>query len=223
MVLRRALAAIFAVLFADQALKFYIKTEFYLHRSEPLLGDWLYLNFVENPGMAFGLAFGGDTGKLILTLVRIIASVVIALYLRRLLREKAHTGLIMCVAIIFAGAVGNIIDSVFYGLLFNASSATPLNGIAQFMPPDGGYATLFFGKVVDMFEFRVYWPHWVPKLGGSQVFPPIFNIADAAISTGVITVIVFQKKFFGKKEEAASEEVTPAPEVITAEDQEEVS
>lgn len=201
MAFRRALVAIFTVLIADQALKFYIKTNFYLQQTEPLIGDWFYLNFVENPGMAFGLSFGGDAGKLILTSVRIIASVVIALYLRKLLREKAHQGLIICVAMIFAGAVGNIIDSVFYGLIFNASSGNALNGIAEFMPEEGGYAPFFFGRVVDMFEFTSRWPEWVPKLGGTQIFPPIFNIADAAISVGVITVIIFQKRFFGKKEE----------------------
>lgn len=205
--LRRALLAIFTVLIADQALKFHIKTTYYLHRSEPLLGDWLYLNFVENPGMAFGLSFGGDAGKLILTGVRIIVSVVIALYLRKLILQKAHSGYVLCVALIFAGAVGNIIDSVFYGLIFNASSPTPLDGIAEFMPADGGYGGMFFGKVVDMFEFRVYWPHWVPQLGGKQVFPPIFNIADAAISSGVISVIVFQKKFFKKEDEVVVDQV----------------
>lgn len=212
--LRRALLAIFTVLIADQALKFHIKTTYYLHRSEPLLGDWLYLNFVENPGMAFGLAFGGDAGKLVLTTVRIVVSVVIAIYLYRLIKQQAHPGFIICVAIIFAGAVGNIIDSICYGLLFSASTPTPLDGVAQFLPPDGGYAGPFFGKVVDMFEFRVYWPHWVPKLGGRQIFPPIFNIADAAISTGVISVIVFQKRFF--KKEVPVEE--PVNEVMSESD-----
>ena len=190
------IATVFIVLLLDQWLKVYIKTSFTLGESRMMIDDWFELHFTENPGMAFGLTFGGKWGKIILTLFRIIASGVIIFYIRELIREKSSTLMIILVSLILAGAVGNIVDSLFYGQLFGASS---YHTVAQFMPKNGGYAPLFMGKVVDMFYFPIidtFWPEWVPYFGGSrlQFFRPVFNVADATISIGVFTIIIFRKR-----------------------------
>jgi signal peptidase II len=195
---------IFIVLLLDQALKFWVKTNMYLQEEIPMIGDFFRLHFIENEGMAFGMAWGGVTGKIVLTLFRIVAVIFIGYLLRHLIKQKNPFGLILSMSLILAGALGNIIDSVFYGVLFEAShwgSYQP----AAFLPEGGGYAPLLQGKVVDMLYFPLFsgqYPEWVPFVGGREFlfFRPVFNLADSAITIGVIIILLFQKKFFGKKE-----------------------
>jgi len=185
------------VLLLDQGIKFWIKMHFTYNESRRIFG-WLYLYFIENEGMAFGMSLGGDSGKLILSVFRIIAVVAIGYYLIRVVNQKAHPGFIVSISLIFAGALGNILDSVFYGKIFSAS--TTLQPAVLF-PAGGGYANWLHGRVVDMFYFPLYegfLPKWIPFWGGDYFifFRPIFNIADASITTGVLLIILFQKKFF---------------------------
>ncbi len=195
------------VLIADQVLKYYIKTTMPINTSQHVLGNWFQLYFVENPGMAYGWKFGGNWGKLALTVFRLFAVVFGTFYIRRLVKQGYHGGLIFCAALIYAGAIGNLIDSCFYGLIFDKGMIfdpsigeyTLYDGIAKLARP--GYASFLHGNVVDMLYFPVihgHFPSWFPVWGGEdfEFFRPIFNIADAAISTGVITIIVFQKRFF---------------------------
>ena len=191
------------VLIADQALKFYIKLNFEYGESVPVIGNWFYLHFIENKGMAFGIDLGGKVGKLALSLFRIAAVVLLFIYIRRLLKEKAPIGLLLAFSLIFAGAVGNIIDSAVYGLIFSESNYH--GGLAQLMPADGGYAPFLFGKVVDMFYFPLIdtiLPEWVPIWGGKpfRFFEPVFNIADASISIGVVLLFFTYNKFFKAEE-----------------------
>lgn len=184
------------VLIIDQSIKIYVKTTFHLWEETSILGsDRFFLYFTENKGMAFGLEFGGRAGKLALTLFRIVAVSGIGFYLAYLLKRQAPRSLIISIALVFAGATGNIIDSVFYGALFSASG---VHTVAEFLPPGGGYESLLFGHVVDMFYFPLWsgiYPDWLPFLGGKSFtfFKPVFNVADAAISTGVISVLFFQR------------------------------
>ena len=191
-----ALLTIFSVLIIDQILKIWVKTTMYWHDSIRIT-DWFYIYFTENNGMAFGMEF---IGKLFLTSFRIIAVIFIGWYLVKIVKEKKKTGYIVCIALIFAGALGNIIDSVFYGVLFNESTYSQ---ISSFMPQEGGYAPLMYGKVVDMFYFPIIkttWPTWLPMVGGNDFvfFSPIFNFADAAISCGMIALLIFYGKYFSK-------------------------
>jgi signal peptidase II len=173
---------IILVVVADQALKLFIKTHYVIGESHEVLGSFFKLLFVENEGMAYGWKFGGDIGKLLLTLFRLGAVIFGVFYLRTIIKKKYHPGFIVCAALIFAGALGNLIDSMFYGIIFNDSSYIT---VANFLPKGGGYASFLHGKVVDMFSF--------------SIFPPIFNLADASISTGVVAILVFQKWFFKKE------------------------
>lgn len=188
-----------AILIVDQVVKIWIKTTMRIGEEVPLIGDWCMLHFVENEGMAFGMAFGGRIGKVALSLFRLIASAAILWYLLRLIhRDKTRTSLLVCISLIFVGAVGNLIDSCFYGLIFNESYYE----VATLFPPDGGYASFLQGRVVDMFYFPIInsqWPSWVPWLGGQRFvfFNAIFNVADAAISIGVVWLIIDQ--FFCEK------------------------
>ncbi|MDG1477557.1 MAG: lipoprotein signal peptidase [Vicingaceae bacterium] len=187
------------VLTADQWLKIWVKTNMYLSQEFPVLGNWFYIHFTENKGMAFGMEFGGEWGKLALSLFRICAVFGIGYYLFKVLPKNAHKGLKISVALIFAGAIGNILDSVFYGVIFNES----FNQIASFMPEEGGYAPFLYGWVVDMFWFPLMegnFPDWMPIWGGEHFmfFRPVFNIADAAISVGIGLVFIFNKQFFPK-------------------------
>ena len=185
----KPLLIIFLVLFIDQASKIWIKTNMSMGQEFNILGEWFIIHYTENNGMAFGLEFGGEFGKLALSLFRIVAVGGIGYGLHYLIRHKYHRGLILNVALIFAGALGNIIDSVFYGVIWD-------------------YATLFHGRVVDMLYFPILegvFPEWVPIWGGEDYifFRPVFNIADAAISVGVILIMIFQSHYF--KEEVVEE------------------
>ncbi|MBK8947486.1 MAG: lipoprotein signal peptidase [Flavobacteriales bacterium] len=184
------------VLLADQVLKVWVKLTFYYDSAIPILGSKGYLHFIENRGMAFGLEFGGDSGKLLLTLFRIAAVVVIALIIRNAVRKGASTGLVLSLSLILAGALGNIIDSTFYGVLFSAS--TPFQK-AVLLPEGGGYAPLLHGAVVDMFYFPLWegrLPAWLPLWGGQHFvfFRPVFNLADAAITVGMALFILQQRR-----------------------------
>lgn len=198
--MKRPLILIFLVLILDQILKFWIKLSFTLGEEVFLIGDWCRFHFIENEGMAFGMSFGEKTGKLILTLFRIVAASLIFLYLRRLIVKKESKLIVYAFALIFAGAVGNIIDSLFYGLIFSESTFFTT---AQLFPEAGGYAPLCLGKVVDMFYFPLIdttLPEWIPFVGGNhfEFFNAIFNVADIAITVGVGLLIV--SAFMTKKD-----------------------
>lgn len=205
--MKKSLLIILLVLVSDQVLKFWIKTSMTIGQEIHVFGNWFILHFTENEGMAFGLTFGGETGKLLLSLFRIIAVIIIGIYIYRLLKRSSHPGLVISFSLILAGALGNIIDSAFYGMIFSHSS---YHTVATLFPPDGGYSSFLHGKVVDMFYFPIIQttlPHWFPINGGQQFifFRPVFNIADASITTGVFMLLVFQKRFFGKKEPEENE------------------
>ena len=200
MSLKKAAIIIFLILLIDQITKVYIKTHFVLGEEIPVF-DWFRILFVENEGMAWGAKIPGAYGKLFLTLFRLVAIVGIGYWLWDAVRKKSSRILIVSIALIFAGAFGNIIDSVFYGIIFGDSH----HQIAAFLPAEGGYGTLFHGKVVDMLYFPLwegYLPEWIPFKGGDyfRFFEPVFNIADTAISTGVGLLLVFNKRAFPKKE-----------------------
>lgn len=197
---------ILLILAADQALKFYIKLNYYAGEEHVIISDWFRFHFVENEGMAWGWKFGGDTGKIILTLFRLVAVIWGSFLLRDFVRKKYHKGFLICAALIYAGALGNLIDSLFYGIIFEQSNPNSLN-VARFFPPGGGYASLLHGKVVDMLYFPIithaHFPSWVPIWGGEEFefFRPVFNLADASISTGVIVLLLFQNKLMARPEE----------------------
>jgi signal peptidase II len=180
----------------DQTLKILVKTHMTMYQQIPFLGNWGILHFVENNGMAFGLSLPGSLGKILLTSFRIVAVAGIGYYLHHLIKLKAHTGLIITLAMVMAGALGNIIDSVFYGLIFNSSS--PMEAATLF-PDGGGYAPLLHGKVVDMFYFPVLkgnYPDWFRGGSSFVFFRPVFNIADSSISVAVAIILFNQKRFF---------------------------
>ena len=204
-----ALAAIiiFFIIIVDQVVKFYVKTHFFLGESVDVT-SWFKLLFVENNGMAFGMEFGS---KLFLTLLRIVVVGFIIYYMLRIRKNpKLKWGYMVCLALIVAGAAGNIIDCLFYGLIFN----NPLPPeVAQLFPADGGYASLFHGKVVDMLYFPLFsffWPDWMPFVGGERFlfFQPVFNIADAAISVGIIALILFYSNQISVLWESGKDEKT---------------
>lgn len=198
MTFKKPILIIILVLLVDQISKFYVKTHFSLGDGVRVF-DWFQILFVENEGMAWGAKIPGQYGKLILTLFRLVAIVGIGYWLWDSVRKKMSRILIIAVALIFAGAFGNIIDSVFYGLVFNDSH----HQVASLLASEGGYGNLFFGKVVDMLYFPLYkgyLPEWLPFWGGTffTFFDPVFNIADMAISTGVGLLIAFNKRAFPK-------------------------
>ncbi|GAB2761564.1 lipoprotein signal peptidase [Salinimicrobium soli] len=207
MSLKKASALIVLILLIDQISKFYIKTHFALG-EEIRVFDWFRILFVENEGMAWGAKIPGEYGKLFLTSFRLVAIVGIAYWLYDSVKKNGAPVLIVAISLIFAGAFGNIIDSVFYGEIFNHS----YNQVATFLPEEGGYGTLMHGKVVDMLYFPLwsgYLPEWIPFWGGKYFtfFEPVFNVADSAITVGVALLLVFNKKAFAhetreeKKEE----------------------
>lgn len=194
---KKAILLIIIILIADQVLKIWVKTTMVIGQEIHLFGNWGILHFIENNGMAFGMEMGGKPGKLILSVFRVVAVFGIGWFLANLVRHKAHPGLILAVSAIMAGAIGNIIDSAFYGMIFSESFNQP----ATLFPPGGGYSSFLHGRVVDMFYFPVintHWPQWSPFRPGESLvfFRPVFNIADSAITCGVITIILFQKKMF---------------------------
>lgn len=196
MSLKKASVVIIIILLIDQISKFYIKTHFFLGEEVRVL-NWFSILFVENEGMAWGAKIPGIYGKLILTSFRLIAIVGIGYWLWDSVKKNGSRILIFAIAMIFAGAFGNIIDSVFYGVIFSDSYGQ----VATFLPEAGGYGTLMHGKVVDMLYFPMwsgYLPGWVPFWGGEYFtfFEPVFNIADSAITIGVLLLIIFNKKAF---------------------------
>ncbi len=194
---------IIGVLVIDQIIKIWVKTTMFLHSSIHIT-DWFQIFFTENNGMAFGMEL---FGKLFLTTFRIVAVILILWYLVDIIKRNLKTGYIVCIAMILAGACGNIIDCVFYGVIFNESTYSQ---IASFVPVGEGYGSWFQGRVVDMFYFPIidtHWPSWLPIWGGQHFifFSPIFNFADASISCGIIALLLFYHKYlnasFGKKKE----------------------
>lgn len=198
--IKKSAALIFLILLIDQIVKFWIKTHFFYGEEVSIFGNWLLLHFTENNGMAFGFEFGGSIGKFLLTFFRILLVIGIAWYLHYLIKHKEPTGVIVCFCLIFAGAIGNIVDSVFYGHFFSQSNMVTK---AAFMPAEGGYAPLFHGRVVDMIYFHAFWPEWMPLVGGTEVFPNIFNVADSSITIGVLSLILFNRKFFNTENKKA--------------------
>lgn len=194
----RISALIIGLLVVDQIIKILIKTNMALGESISVFGNWAQIYFIENNGMAFGMQFGGSFGKLILSLLRLALIGGIIYYLYKLIKSSAPTGVLIGIALILVGAMGNIFDSLFYGLIFSQSTFAE---VAQIFPSGGGYAQFLYGKVVDMFYFPLIdttLPDWVPFSGGERFifFRPIFNFADSCITVGVIYLILFQRKFF---------------------------
>ncbi|HCS19255.1 MAG TPA: lipoprotein signal peptidase [Bacteroidetes bacterium] len=209
--LRVSFLVLFMVLVLDQFSKIWIKTHMAMDEEIHVIGDWFILHFTENPGMAFGMEFGGDHGKLLLTLFRMLAVTGLSYYLYTQIKSGASKGFIICLAMITAGAAGNIIDSIFYGVFFTES--THYQVATAF--PEIGYSSWFHGKVVDMLYlpvFKGFLPEW---LGGDYFifFRPIFNLADASISLGVVFILIFQKQFF--KHQLAT---PPVPAPVAAEE-----
>ncbi|MBN2482067.1 MAG: lipoprotein signal peptidase [Bacteroidales bacterium] len=204
----RTVLLIAFILAADQILKILVKTNMTIGESITVFNNWFYIRFIENPGMAFGIDIPGKYGKPLLTVFRIIAVSAIGWYMNHMIVKKAKPGLIFFMALIFAGAMGNIIDCTFYGLIFNESTYFD---VAVMFPEGGGYAPLLQGKVVDMFYFPVIsgaYPAWFPWLGGQEFvfFRPIFNIADSSITIGIFAILIFQKRYFTEHAPVITEE-----------------
>ena len=207
---RLAIFIVLAVLIIDQIIKIWVKTGMYWHESIRIT-DWFYIYFTENNGMAFGMEI---FDKLFLTSFRILAAIGIGWLLAKYVKQNYKTGFITCVALILAGAIGNIIDCVLYGQIFNESTHS---AIATFVPFGEGYADWFHGKVVDMFYFPILefdWPQWMPFIGGNHFifFSPIFNFADAAISCGIIALILFYSKYLNELVEGSSKKAKKSNE-----------
>ena len=215
MKLRKVVALIALIIIIDQVLKIWIKTTYPIGPVTQVMGlNWFELYFIENKGMAWGWEFGGEWGKMLLTLFRLAAVIFGTWYLGRLVKQNYNRGFIVCAALIYAGALGNLLDSMFYGLIFTNSEGV----VASVVSPGQGYAGFLHGRVVDMLHFPMFestFPKWVPFWGGDDFvfFSPIFNIADASISTGVITLFVFQKRFFRKKPEVQHSTVETSAEI----------
>jgi signal peptidase II len=212
--LKHVVFLIALIIIADQAIKIWIKLGYEPNRDTGVTGlSWFKLHFIENPGMAWGWKFGNETGKVILTLFRLAAVIFGTWYLGKIVKQKYSRGFIICASLIYAGALGNLIDSMFYGMIFDKGlvynpaikdyiSYEGMGGIAKFSTH--GYSSFLHGSVVDMLYFPIlenkHFPSWFPFVGGEEFtfFSAIFNIADASISIGVITLLLFQKRFFRK-------------------------
>ena len=194
----KSLIIIFSILIVDQVLKFWIKTNLSIGDEIVVFKDWFILHFVENNGMAFGFEFAGEYGKMFLSVFRIVAVIAIGWYLFKLAKQKeVPFGFVACIALIFAGAIGNIIDSLFYGMIFNHSYGQ----VASLFPAEGGYSSFLHGRVVDMFYFPLLegrYPDWIPRIGGNPYifFRPVFNVADSAITVGIFSILIFYRKYF---------------------------
>ena len=201
------LLLILTILAADQVLKFWIKTNMALGDEYRIVGNWFIIHFVENKGMAFGFEFGGEYGKLFLSLFRIIAVIAIGWYLTRMIKTGEPFGFLAGVALILSGALGNIIDSAFYGMIFDHSYGQ----VAEFLPEGGGYSSFLHGNVVDMFYFPVItgtYPDWFPFWSGNEFifFRPVFNIADSSITIGISIILIFYRHHFDNPKEKAEVE-----------------
>ena len=191
--MRKSLIVIFLVLLIDQISKFWIKTSMTIGESFPVLGDWFHIYFIENNGMAFGWEFGAEFGKIALGIFRIIAVALFFYLIYYLDKKKVKFGPLFGISLITAGALGNIIDGMFYGMIFSESTFTQ---VATLFPDGGGYAGFMQGKVVDMLYFPLFtFPEWIPFFGGQIFFSPIFNIADSAITIGFLYLLLFQWNF----------------------------
>jgi signal peptidase II len=219
--LQKSILLVALVLLVDQVLKIWIKTTMAIGDEFPVIGQWFLIHFVENNGMAFGFEFGGEYGKIFLSLFRVIAVFGIGYYILKMVKKDIPMGFIACASLIFAGAIGNIIDSAIYGLIFSDSYGQ----VATLFPEGGGYATFLHGRVVDMFYFPLFsgvYPDWLPFIGGTdfQFFRPVFNVADSSISIGIFSIILFYRKLFS---ELTSKEDEPERKEITVEEEPAVS
>ncbi|HCT30361.1 MAG TPA: lipoprotein signal peptidase [Bacteroidales bacterium] len=197
---KKSILLVFLILLVDQVVKIWIKTHMVIGDEYHVFGHWFIIHFTENNGMAFGMEFWGKSGKLFLSLFRIIAIVAIGYYVVRIIKQNSSAGLVLGISAILAGAIGNLIDSAFYGMIFTDSFAE----VARFLPAEGGYASFLHGRVVDMLYFPIVnttYPSWFPFVGGESFvfFRPVFNIADSAITTGVLYLLIFQRKILFAK------------------------
>ena len=198
----KSILLIFSILLIDQVFKVWIKTNMMIGDEFPVFGNWFIIHFTENNGMAFGMEFWGKSGKLFLSLFRIVAIVAIGYYIYKLIKQNANTGLVLGISAILAGAFGNLLDSAIYGMIFNDS----FTEIATLFPAGGGYSSFLHGRVVDMLYFPIInttYPQWIPWFGGQSFvfFRPVFNVADSAITTGVLYLLIFQRKIIFAKTE----------------------
>jgi len=207
----KSVIIILLILFLDQTLKIWIKTNMMLGDEFIIVKNWFIIHFVENNGMAFGLEFGSHIGKYILSVFRILAVGAIGWYISKLWKREVPFGVIACLSLILAGAIGNILDSAYFGLIFNESYGQ----VATLFPHGGGYSSFLQGRVVDMFYFPLFsgrYPSWLPYFGGNEFifFRPVFNLADSSITVGIISILIFYRRFFDEKLSHAGSETNAA-------------
>lgn len=211
-----SIVTILSVLLLDQVIKFVVKLHMFSGEEIIVIPNFFKIHFTENPGMAFGMELGGSNGKMFLSIFRLFAISGIAYFLWNGIKNNYHPGLIFCISLIFAGAVGNMIDCAFYGMIFNES----YHELATLFPAEGGYSSFLKGNVVDMLYFPIinnaHFPKWIPLIGGSEFsfFNAIFNIADSSITVGVAIILIFQRSFFPQEEEIIHELKEEVEDVI---------